>query len=206
MRYRRVKRLLDVPIASVFGLLLLPVAAAVLVVMAVDMLLVPRDRGGFLHRERRISGGREFELLKFRTLRAAVLRAMPSGGYVRQFEHEASNLTWAGRHVLKPWYLDELPQLLNILIGSMSLVGPRPWPRAEVAQQSAEGFDYRNQIVAGWTGPAQVQKGGSATGPWPDLHYVEACQSWGPLRLLRYDLCIIVATLSVLARRGGLND
>jgi len=206
MLYRRVKRVLDVTLTSVIGLLLLPVAAVVLVVMAIDMLLVPRDGGTFLYHERRISGGREFDLLKFRSLRADVLRAMPPGGYARQFENDPSNLTWAGRYVLKPWYLDELPQLLNVLSGSMSLVGPRPWPQAEVARHSAEGFDYRNQIVAGWTGPSQVQKGGPETGPWFDLQYVEACRTWGPLRLLRYDLRVIAATLGVMARRGGLDD
>lgn len=204
--YRRVKRLLDLTAASVLGLLLVPVAGLVLVVMALDMILVRRDRGSFLYRERRISRGREFDLLKFRCLQAGALRAMPPAAYARLFERDSRNLTWAGRHVLKPWYLDEVPQLLNVLRGSMSLVGPRPWPRAEVEQQVAEGFDYRNRIVAGWTGPSQVQKGGPETGPWLDLHYVEACRDWGALRLLRYDLRVLAATLSVIARRGGLND
>ena len=206
MPYRPVKRMLDLTIASLLGLLLVPVAALVLVVMAIDMLLVPRDRGAFLYRERRISRGREFDLLKFRSLRAEALRAMAPGAYARQLESDASNLTWAGRHVLKPWYLDEVPQLLNVLTGSMSLVGPRPWPRAEVELQVADGFDYRNRMIAGWTGPSQVQKGGPQTGPWPDLDYVEACRNWGALRLLRYDLRVLAATLRVVARRGGLND
>src|SRR5438105_6114837 len=126
--------------------------------MAIDMLLVPRDRGPFLYRERRISRGREFGLLKFRTLRVEVLAALPADGYVRLAEADTGNLTRAGR-LLKRWYLDELPQLVNILRGDLSLVGPRPWPVAMVREQVAEGHDYRNFVQAGWTGPAQVTKG-----------------------------------------------
>ena len=74
-------------------------------------------------------------------------------------EADAENLTWAGRRLLKPWYLDELPQIWNVLRGDMSLVGPRPWPPSMVANQVAKGFTYRNEFVAGWTGPAQVREG-----------------------------------------------
>ena len=75
--------------------------------------------------------------------------------------HEAdeTNLTWAGRRLLKPRYLDELPQIWNVFRGDMSLVGPRPWPPPMVANQVAKGFTYRNEFIAGWTGPAQVEKG-----------------------------------------------
>ena len=74
-------------------------------------------------------------------------------------EGEEANLTWAGRRLLKPRYLDELPQIWNVFRGDMSLVGPRPWPPPMVANQVAKGITYRNEIVAGWTGPAQVEKG-----------------------------------------------
>ena len=73
-----------------------------------------------------------------------------------------ANLTWAGRRLLKPRYLDELPQIWNVFRGDMSLVGPRPWPPAMVANQVAKGFTYRNEFVAGWTGPAQVGRASSS--------------------------------------------
>jgi lipopolysaccharide/colanic/teichoic acid biosynthesis glycosyltransferase len=197
MLYRRVKRVLDVTLTSVIGLLLLPVAAVVLVVMAIDMLLVPRDGGTFLYHERRISGGREFDLLKFRSLRADVLRAMPPGGYARQFENDPSNLTWAGRYVLKPWYLDELPQLLNVLRGEMSLVGPRPCLPYETDLFEPHHFD-RFLLPAGMTGLWQVTARARATLKEAlDLDAAYA-RSWS----LGLDLRLLVQTpLSLL--RGG---
>jgi len=115
-----------VAVSGSLVVLLAPVWAAVVGAVGLDMLRCPRDRGPLLYREPRVSAGRPFRLLKFRTLRRDVLAV--AAGHVRPYEADVANLTWAGRRVLKPMYLDELPQLVNILRGDMSLVGPRPWP------------------------------------------------------------------------------
>jgi lipopolysaccharide/colanic/teichoic acid biosynthesis glycosyltransferase len=204
--YPLLKSVTDKLLAALTLLVVSPVAGVVLAGMAVDMLLVRHDRGPFLYRERRISRGRAFELLKFRTLRMDALAGLDADGYVRLLEADADNLTRAGRH-LKRWYLDELPQLVNILRGDMSLVGPRPWPLVLVRSQVASGHDYRNLVQAGWTGPAQVTKG--STDPVSyldlDLRYVQACRTWKPARLVRYDLGILVRTAIVIARGQGLR-
>ena len=136
--YPLAKRLLDKGVAVGLAVALAPAFAVALGAMGVDMLRERRDRGPLLYRERRISRGREFDLLKFRTLRSDVLERAPEGErHARLLEGDESNLTWAGRRVLKPWYLDELPQLVNVLRGEMSLVGPRPWPPSMVANQIA---------------------------------------------------------------------
>jgi lipopolysaccharide/colanic/teichoic acid biosynthesis glycosyltransferase len=174
--------------------------------MAVDMACSKQDRGGFLYRELRISRGRQFGLLKFRTLRGAALEQMRhEGGHARLYEADSSNLTWAGRRLLKPWYLDELPQLLNVLRGDLSLVGPRPWPPEMVRRQVAEGRDYRNRVAAGLTGPAQVTKGAGIPYEELDCAYVERCSRLSGLALVRYDLQILRRTLAVVRRGEGLN-
>jgi lipopolysaccharide/colanic/teichoic acid biosynthesis glycosyltransferase len=186
--------------------LLSPVVAVLLAGMAVNMVVSPRDRGGFFYREPRISRGRLFGLLKFRTLRRDVLKEMRAAdGHARLYEAEEANLTWAGRRLLKPWYLDELPQLLNVLRGDISLVGPRPWPPEMVRRQIAEGRDYRNRILAGLTGPAQVTKGEGI--PYEDLDsgYLERSGSLSSWALVRYDLQILWRTVLVIARGEGLN-
>jgi lipopolysaccharide/colanic/teichoic acid biosynthesis glycosyltransferase len=195
----------DKALAALLLLLASPVALVAYAAMAIDMLLLPRDRGPFLYRERRISRGREFDLLKLRTVRSDVLARLGADDYVRLSEADQANLTRAGR-LLKRWYLDELPQLVNILRGDLSLVGPRPWPVAMVREQVAEGHDYRNLVQAGWTGPAQVTKGAPDPVSYAalDLAYVEACRTWTAPRLVRYDLVILLRTARVILRGQGL--
>ena len=201
----RAKRTLDVAVSGLLLLVLAPVIVVVWALVTLDALVCRRDRGPVLYREARISAGREFDLLKFRTLRTSVLDR--AAGHVRPFEADEANLTWAGRRVLKPWYLDELPQLLNVVRGEMSLVGPRPWPPELVERQLAQGKDYRLRVPAGWTGPAQVSKGGDPVRYANlDLDYVELLQTAGAWRLVRYDLRILRRTIGTMLRGEGLAN
>jgi lipopolysaccharide/colanic/teichoic acid biosynthesis glycosyltransferase len=205
--YPATKRLLDESIALVLVAVLSPVFALLFFAIGLDMLFRSEDRGAWLYRERRVSRGREFDLLKFRTLRRDALAGMHGESHVRLLEADESNLTWAGRRVLKPWYLDELPQLWNVIRGDMSLVGPRPWPPSMVAKQVARGLTYRNEFIAGWTGPAQVQKGAAETSGYTelDLAYVALCRGDSSLRVLREDLRLLWRTARVMARGEGLE-
>jgi lipopolysaccharide/colanic/teichoic acid biosynthesis glycosyltransferase len=206
--YPAPKRVLDKSVSIVLLLVLSPIFAIVVGAIGFDLLFSRRDRGPLLYRERRVSRGREFDLLKFRTLRRDVLEeATGAEAHARLLEADPANLTWAGRRVLKPWYFDELPQLFNVLRGDMSLVGPRPWPPSMVEKQMAKGYDYRNQVVAGWTGPAQVQKGVTEPAGYTelDLAYVEACRTRSGVRLVSLDLDILWQTVKVMAKGKGLQ-
>ena len=78
-------------------------------------------------------------------------------------------------------YLDELPQLVNVLRGDMSLVGPRPWPDELVERQVARGVDYRLRVPAGWTGPRRSRRARDVQFEQLDLDYVallESGSSW----------------------------
>jgi lipopolysaccharide/colanic/teichoic acid biosynthesis glycosyltransferase len=192
------KRVLDKGVAVVLGVLLAPVFAVALAAMGLDMLRVRRDRGPWLYRERRVSRGREFDLLKFRTLRRDVLASREGEAHARLLEADTANLTWAGRRVLKPWYLDELPQLLNVLRGDMSLVGPRPPLPVEV-------IDYdiwhrrRLSMKPGITGLWQVTaRNNPDFDRWVerDLEYIDRWSLW-------LDVTILARTLpSVVTQQG----
>ena len=196
------KRAFDVAISASLLVALAPVWAVVLGAVGLDMLRCPRDRGRVLYRERRISRGRSFDLLKLRTLRESVL--IEAEGHVRPFEADVANLTWAGRRVLKPLYLDELPQLVNVLRGEMSLVGPRPWPLELVERQLERGLDYRLRVTAGWTGPAQVSKGLDVQYENLDRAYVELLETRPARVVVLHDLHVLRRTLATMLRREGL--
>ena len=202
------KLILDKTLSAILLVVLSPVFGFLFAAMSVDMLVRPRDRGPWLYRERRISRGREFDLLKFRTLlREVAERIDPADSHARMHEADEANLTWAGRRLLKPRYLDELPQLWNVFRGDMSLIGPRPWPPPMVANQVAKGFTYRNEFVAGWTGPAQVEKGVTESSGYAvlDLAYVELCRRAGTAELVRTDLELLRRTVAVMAKGEGLR-
>jgi lipopolysaccharide/colanic/teichoic acid biosynthesis glycosyltransferase len=198
----RAKRAFDVTASGSLLVVLAPVYAVAIAAVGINMLRCRRDRGPLLYREPRISAGRTFALVKLRTVRADVLPR--AAGHVRPLERDVANLTWAGRHVLKPLYLDELPQLVNVLRGEMSLVGPRPWPEELVRRQVERGVDYRLRVPAGWTGPAQVSKGREAQFEQLDLEYVEALENDSGWQLVRRDVGILRQTVATMLRGEGL--
>jgi lipopolysaccharide/colanic/teichoic acid biosynthesis glycosyltransferase len=175
------------------------------------MVFWPEDRGKWLSRNRRISNGREFDILKFRILRQGFYSNPPPDNMPFSiYEKDSANLTRAGRFLIKPWYLDELPQLFNILKGDMSLVGPRPWPVSMVREQIEEGYDYRNKIRGGWTGLNQLRKSEHVSGDRflieSDLVYLDHCINWPWWRLLLFDLRVVYKTIFVMFERKGLKN
>ena len=206
--YPLAKLVFDRVIAAILVFAAIPVLLVAVLLMGLDMLFVRRDRGPWFYRERRISRGREFDVLKFRVLRTSALAdlARNPGSYARQYEQDTSNLTWAGS-IIKRIYADELPQLFSVLRGQLSLVGPRPWPVSMVEKQVADGYDYRLRTTAGWTGPAQVRKdlGKKGESTRLDLQYVDLCRTLGGLKLVRYDLGILRQSIATMLRGRGLQ-
>ena len=148
-------RIFDIAFALAFGILLLPFALLIALVVAMTSGLPVLYRG-----ERVGRGGRMFTILKFRTLkRDAESRLGPFLGeeLVRRIELE---YTKVGRG-LKSTQLDELPQLWNVLRGDMSFVGPRPIRPRFFEQLAAELPAYWQRLVVrpGLTGFAQVRHG-----------------------------------------------
>jgi lipopolysaccharide/colanic/teichoic acid biosynthesis glycosyltransferase len=181
------KRLLDVAVASSALVLGAPAIAATAVAVWAD---VGRP---LLYRQPRVGlGGRVFELWKFRTMKNAVDR---DG---RPLPDEA-RLTRVGR-LLRGLSLDELPQLVNVLRGDMSLVGPRPL-LVEYLPRYSPTQARRHEVKPGITGLAQVA--GRNTLSWPeklalDVEYVDH-------QSLVLDLKILARTVLTVVRRDGIS-
>ncbi len=140
---------IDVMRAFDLGLTLLALPFALLAGTAVAVLIFVDSPGPIFYRARRIGrGGKPFHMLKFRKMRRDA--AGPS-----LTRHQDERLTPLG-HFLVASKLDELPQLLNVLRGEMSLVGPRPEVE-EFVRMFPEQYDMILSVTPGITGPAQIE-------------------------------------------------
>ena len=184
------KRLLDV--AAVVATL--PITLPLLGVLALAIRL--DSRGPALFRQRRFGrGGREFTLLKFRTMvqdAQGVLEGHLAANEQHRWEwaetqklRKDPRITRVGR-VLRKFSLDELPQLLNVLRGDMSLVGPRPIIDEEL-ERYGSAIDVYHQVRPGLTGLWQVSGRNDLTYEQRvrlDVQYVRTRSFRGDLRLL----------------------
>jgi len=162
------------------------------------------DRGPAFFTQVRVGkNGREFKIYKFRTMvidaeqRKAELLAQNEHDGVLFKLRKDPRITAIGGH-LRHWSVDELPQLFNVFLGDMSLVGPRPALPDEAAKY-AEHVHRRLVVKPGLTGLWQVN--GRSNLSWDetvrlDLRYVE---NWS----FALDLQILWKTISVLLRRSG---
>ena len=181
------KRTFDVVSA---GMLLLVISPVMLVTaIAIKM----TDGGPVFYKQRRLTqNGEEFDVLKFRSMRVDAEK----DGVARLSSGDNDDRITPVGHFIRKVRIDELPQLLNIIGGSMSVVGPRP-ERPEIASQYEEQipeFKLRLQAKAGLTGYAQVY-GKYNTTPYDklqmDLLYIAHPSFWEDLR-------IIFATIKIL--------
>jgi lipopolysaccharide/colanic/teichoic acid biosynthesis glycosyltransferase len=180
------KRAVDVAVAGPLLLASAPVQAVVAVAVAARLgrPVLFRQRRPGLH-------GEPFTILKFRTMRPV---DVPAGRV-----DDASRLTRLGRF-LRATSLDELPTLVNVLHGDMSLVGPRPLLMAYLTRYSPAQA-RRHEVRPGLTGLAQVS-GRNAVG-WDerlalDVEYVDT-------RSMRLDLTILRRTVGAVLRREGIS-
>ncbi len=192
------KRVFDVVVAAVLIVVLTPVLVAVALAVRLTTsgpVLFKQDRGG--------RDGQSFPMLKFRSMRAdaemqrsALIDQKDTDGVIFKV-HDDPRVTPVGRW-LRRFSLDELPQLFNVIGGSMSLVGPRPHPVYEVAEYD-DVVRRRLAVRPGITGLWQVN--GRSDLSWDesvrlDVYYVD---NWS----LALDAVILLKTVNAMVRANG---
>lgn len=187
--------------------LLLMLASPLIVLIAccmwIEGLFFEDSRGPIFYREKRISRGKPFTLYKFRVLTAAALQKVSKEDSVWFLQFEKKNTTVMGK-ILIQCYLDEMPQLLNIFLGKMSFVGPRPRVPPIYEEDLAEGYSALKYLKGGITGPSQLAKG-IMENPVPiSEEYLKRCNTYGPMKLLKYDLGIMWKSVFKLMKAEGL--
>jgi exopolysaccharide biosynthesis polyprenyl glycosylphosphotransferase len=202
-KQRFFKRAIDILGSSVLLILLAPV---MLVIAALIKITSPGPV--FFAAPRVGRGGRYFMFLKFRSMRvnsgrADVAARNEKNGHLFKIRHDP-RVTPLGRFIRR-YSLDELPQLINVLVGDMSLVGPRPLPIEDLGPDGmsrtfAIWSEHRASVPPGITGLWQIR--GRSELPFADLvrHDLEYVHNWS----LKLDLTILLQTpLQVFFGRGA---
>ena len=183
---RIAKRAIDI----ICSLLLLIISSPIQLITA--MVIKAYDSGPVLYKQIRCTtNGREFEILKFRSMRVDAEK----DGVARLASKNDSRITPIGKFI-RAVRIDELPQLFNILRGDMSFIGPRPERPQIIAQYMEEmpEFALRMKVKAGLAGYAQVY-GKYNTTPYDklklDLSYIENYSLWLDIKLMLLTLKIL---------------
>jgi len=181
---RRLKSVLDWVVALLLGLILLPLVALI------ALLIKLSSPGPVLFRQQRHGlGGEPIRIYKFRTMK----QHQEQPGQVTQATAGDSRVTWIGK-LLRHTSLDELPQLINVLRGEMSLVGPRPHAieHNELFKSRIPRYMLRHKVKPGMTGWAQVNGFRGITDTPEkmalriehDLWYIQNWSLWLDLKIL----------------------
>jgi len=186
------KRILDAAFASIALAAIAPVLLLVAIAIKID------SRGPVFFRQRRYGQNNEvFRIFKFRTM-----NVVEDGAHIEQARVGDVRITRLGR-ILRATSIDELPQLINVLMGHMSLVGPRPHALAheERFERERDLFSRRRRVLPGLTGWAQVNgfRGETRTQEQLrkrmeyDLYYIDNWSIW-------FDIEIIARTVVTVTR------
>ncbi|MES9992914.1 MAG: sugar transferase [Candidatus Thiodiazotropha sp.] len=179
----------------VMSLLLLVVASPIMLTTMALIWLGSFGRDPVFYRQIRVGyKGKEFYVLKFRSMRVDAEKAGPQMASVND-----SRVTRIGRFI-RSTRIDELPQLLNVLKGDMSLVGPRPERPEFVSsfQKQIDGYALRHQVKPGITGWAQVRYPygetveDAANKLYYDLVYIQRNSLWLDIRIIFQTIPVVL--------------
>ncbi|MDP3741674.1 MAG: sugar transferase [bacterium] len=202
------KRWFDIIFSLVILVVLSPILLIVILVMLLEFAFFAQSRGPILYSETRISQGRPFTLYKFRVFKKSALEgSLKNNGFIqtKDLEQNPKNLTLTGR-LLKQAYLDEIPQLINVLKADMSLVGPRPTNVKNFELNRERGGLAKSLLAAGITGYFQSHKGLKLHKDQEelDMEYARFMQTNPGWKVVLFDLKILLISIYTVLRAEGI--
>jgi lipopolysaccharide/colanic/teichoic acid biosynthesis glycosyltransferase len=200
------KTLFDKLMALSLLLISLPILLLLKIAYVIEGILIPDNKGPMLFYYWGVSGGKKMKKWKLRLIKTQYIE--PEGAARHDWiafsaEWIPDSQTIVGAFA-KKWYLDELPQFWSVLIGDMSIVGPRPLSVLHYERDKAQGNVTRSLLKGGLLGLGHIHKGTSEMGnSIYEYEYIEQYQKRSSFGLLRLDLWIIWRGIIVILRGGG---
>lgn len=200
------KLVFDKLVAFFILLCCLPVILFLLLFNFFEGLFIPENSGALFFYYNAVSAGKVFRKYKIRLIKEGYIdKELQAKGDWHAFKNEwiPESRTYMGRFV-KKFYLDEIPQFYNVLVGDMSIVGPRPLAIHHYERDLAQGNVPRSLIRGGLLGYGHVRKGTPEFGqPVYEYEYAKRYLQYSSGRLLLLDLYIIWKGILVILKGGG---
>lgn len=199
------KRIFDILLSLIILAVLSPFILTVLFLIKAEHLLRGRPFDPFFYSEIRFSQGKPFRLFKFNIFKYEKIETMHKKGiFIHTKDLEKNGGVTIIGWILKQIYMDELPQLFNVLKGNMSIVGPRPVNKEVYKTLIKQGIVAKKEIRAGMTGHFQAFKNTSGKkSDESDREYVDYYFNNPWYKILLFDVKIILRTIRVILRARG---
>jgi lipopolysaccharide/colanic/teichoic acid biosynthesis glycosyltransferase len=196
----------DKLVAAVLLAFSLPILLILKIAYVIEGILIPDHKGPMFFYYWGVSGGKKMKKWKLRLIKTKYIE--PEGAARHDWIAFSAEWTPDSRTIVgafsKKWYLDELPQFWSVLIGDMSIVGPRPLSVLHYERDKAQGNVTRSLLKGGLLGLGHINKGTSEMGnSIYEYEYVEQFQKRTSFGLLRLDLWIIWKGIIVILKGGG---
>lgn len=184
----------------------LPILLLLKIAYLIEGILIPENKGPMFFYYWGVSGGKKMKKWKLRLIKTKYIE--PVGAARHDWIAFSAEWTPDSRTIVgafaKKWYLDELPQFWSVLIGDMSIVGPRPLSELHYERDKAQGNVTRSLLKGGLLGLGHINKGTSEMGnSIYEYEYVEQYQKRSSFGLLRLDLWIIWKGIIIILKGGG---
>lgn len=206
LRDKFFKILFDKLVALVMLMLVSPIFLVIKVAYVIEGLFIPENKGPMFFYYWGVSGGNRIKKWKIRLIKNAFIE--PEGAARHDWiafsaEWTPNSRTHVGEFV-KKWYLDELPQFWSVLIGDMSIVGPRPLSVLHYERDRSQGNVSRFLLKGGLLGLGHINKGTAAMGNSVyEYEYIDEYLKRSSFGLFRLDLWIIWKGILVILKGGG---
>lgn len=206
LKDRLLKIIFDKFVASIGLIFSIPILALLKVLYVIEGIIYPDNRGPLMYYYFGVSKGRKFKKWKIRVIKEKYIDPIGAANhdwaaYSAEWSEESRTIVGS---LVKKYYLDELPQFWSVLIGDMSIVGPRPLAVVHYERDREQGNISRFLVKGGMLGLGHLNKGTEQMGiPRYEYEYIRAYKDSGALKLLYLDIYIIYMGIKLMTRGGG---